>query len=140
MNIQLLIRPVSGSGAAGHYGEMFRMNNISHSTCMLKGFPGLALLDAKFNTLPTHLTWSTTIAGNHPVTPVSLAPGHSAYFLLYWPEIPTGNEACPSAPYMMITPPNDRLPDVTYSSTNIAIHPCGGRIATSPVVSTPFNF
>lgn len=137
-NFQLLIRPFRGSGAAGHYGEMYRIHNLSNASCSLSGFPGVVLLDAKFSTLPTHLTWSTTVAGNHPVRVVNLASGGNAYFLLYWADIPTGSESCPAARYLMITPPNDKLPNVTYAMKGSGITPCGGRMTASPVAPTPF--
>lgn len=137
-NIQLLIRPFMGSGAAGHYGEVYRIQNISNRSCTLTGFPGVVLLDSRFNSLPTHVTWTTQIAGNHSVRLVQLPSHGSAYFLLFWADVPTGNESCPAAQYLMITAPNDRLPDVTFASPG-TIMPCGGRISASPVVSTRFS-
>lgn len=138
-NFQLLVRPVRGSGAAGHFGVMYRIRNISIAGCMLSGFPGVVLLDSRFTTLRTHLTWSTELAGRHAVRIVHLAPNGTAYFVLYWAEIPTGNEPCHPARYLMITAPNDRLPIVTYAGNGYSIHPCGGRITASPIEPAPFS-
>ena len=136
-NIQLLIRPVKGNAAAGHAGEEYSVHNISNGACTLRGFPGILLLDSRFVTLPTSLTWSSTLLGHHPVQTVQLGRGGSAYFALYWPTIPTGGEGCPTAPYLMITAPNNRLPVVTYSINGPGIRPCGGRITATPVVRSP---
>jgi hypothetical protein len=138
-NIQLLIRPSIGSGAAGHYGEMYRIHNLWSRSCTLLGFPGVALLDSHFATLPTRVIRSTDLAGHHSVRLVRLPAHGNAYFVLEWATIPTGNEPCPSAPYVMITAPNDKLPVVTYSANGGSIRPCGGRLTTSPVEPTPFS-
>lgn len=136
---QLAIRPALGSGSAGHYGEMYRIHNRSNTRCTLVGFPGAALLDARFNTLPTRVIRSTTLLGFHPVRLVNLRPGGNAYFVFYWADIPTGNEACRAARYLMIIAPNDRLPIVTYAvNGGRPITPCGGRLTTTPVEPTPF--
>jgi hypothetical protein len=67
---------------------------------------------------------------------VTLAPRGLAYFVLYFPTIPTGSEPCPVAPYLMITPPNDRLPVVTYAGKGFPIRPCGGRLTATPIWSS----
>lgn len=133
-NIQLLIRPLKGNGAAGHAGEEYSVHNMSNGACTLRGFPGLLLLDSRFVTLPTSLTRSSTLLGHHPVQTVQLGSGGTAYFALSWATIPTSGQGCPTAPYLMITPPNDRLPVVTFSTVGSGIHPCGGRITATPVV------
>lgn len=133
-NTQLLIRPYRGNGAAGHYGEEYSIHNMGGTACSLRGFPGVLLLDSRFVTLPTSLTWSNTLLGYHPVQTVRLGPGGNAYFALYWATIPTGGERCSTAPYLMITAPNNRLPVVTYAVYGPGIHPCGGRITSTPVV------
>lgn len=138
-NVQLLIHPVTSNGAAGHEGEMYRIYNRSSSSCTLAGFPGVALLGSSFQTLPTFGTRSTTLLGYHPIRLVHLASHRNAYFVLEWATIPTGNEACPNAPYLMIIPPNDRLPVVTYATSRESIRPCGGRLTITPVEPTPFS-
>jgi hypothetical protein len=139
-NTQLVITARQSSGSAGHIGIMYRIHNQSNRTCTLHGFPGVVLLDKGFNTLPTHVTWATNLAGHHPVQLVALSPQGNAYFLLYWAEIPTGNEACPAARYLMVTAPNDRLPDVLYAARGFDITPCGGRLMATPVEPAPFTF
>ncbi len=95
-NYQLLIRPIQGSGAAGHYGVMYRIRNISNSGCTLSGFPGVQLLDTTFTTLPTHVTWSTNLAGHHAVTLVQLGPNGTAYFFCTGPRFRPGVKRAPA--------------------------------------------
>ncbi len=135
MNIQLNIQAVQESGAAGHLGVMYRIQNLWGGSCSLSGFPGVVLMDSRFVTLPTYVTWSSNLAGHHPVQVVDLAPHGVAYFALEWAEIPTGNQTCPAARYLLITAPNDKLPVVIYA--RYSTHPCGGRITASPVVASP---
>ena len=137
VNIQLLIRPAMGNGAAGHYAVMYRIHNLRNSGCSLLGFPGAGLLDAGFSTLPTHVIRTTNLFGPQPVRLVRLKPHGNAYFVLEWSTVPTGNEPCPDARYLMITAPNNTLPVVTYAAQGMSIHPCGGRLFTTPVEPKP---
>jgi len=141
-NIQVMIQPYRGSAGAGHAGIMYRIHNLGNGPCTIYGFPGVRLLDGSFSTLPTQLRWGGgTAATRQPRRLVRLGPGGNAYFLLEWEQIPTDGESCPRASYLMITVPNNHLPNVTYAAMHAgSITPCGGRITASPVEPTPFPF
>ncbi|MGH2410302.1 MAG: DUF4232 domain-containing protein [Chloroflexota bacterium] len=133
-NIQLLIRPYGSNGAAGTIVITYRIHDLWNGVCSLYGYPGLELLDRNFQSLPTHLTRGGIIAGGIPVRYVQVSKGHDAYFALSYNDVTIDNFPCYSAPYLMITPPNDNLPVVTYSKIGA---PCAGRITVAPVMPTP---
>lgn len=138
-NIQVSIRPYKSSAGAGHVGIMYQIHNLWNRPCGLFGYPGVKLLDAQFSTLPTQLTRGLGyLVGGRSPRLVHLGPHGSAYFLLEWDHIPTDAESCPVARYLMITPPNDYLPVVTYAASGSGITPCGGKIIASPVAGTAF--
>jgi hypothetical protein len=140
-NYQTLVTPVSGNGATGHISEMFRIHDTLPGSCQLFGYPGAELLDRSFHSLPTHVTRAPWPEGGPGPRTVTLSSGHDAYFVLAWVHIPTPGQRCPTASYVMITPPNDRLPDVTYAGTRngpSGIDACGGNLTVSPVAGTRF--
>ncbi|GAC1434981.1 MAG: hypothetical protein NVSMB65_08960 [Chloroflexota bacterium] len=132
---QLTIAVLASNGAMGHIGLMIQLHNRSGQSCTLFGYPGAQLLDARHRALPTHLHWGLGyLSGNSVRQTVWLPRGGNAFFILEWAHIPTGNEACPRAPYILITPPND------YSSLLVSLAPgfidaCGGRLNASPVLA-----
>ena len=136
-NIQLAVTPLSGQGAAGTIYEAFRIHELWGSACSLYGYPGLELLDRQFHSLPTHVQRGglTSPPGTGPAKLVILDRQHDAFFSLAYSDVPIGNGPCPKAPYLMVTPPNDFLPDVTYSAKHGAMAPCSGRVRVSAVSS-----
>jgi hypothetical protein len=141
-NTQLLIQSVQSQGATGHIGIVYRIHNLASSACTLQGYPGAELLDRQFHSQPTTVQrgHGYIIAGSPPRPQVTLDAGHDAYFGLEYSDVPSGAAACPRSPYLMITPPDDRLPVVTYASTSPgmvgAITACRGTIVVSPVHAT----
>jgi hypothetical protein len=136
------MRPIRGSGATGHIAEMFRIHNVLPRACTLHGYPGAVLLDKNFFSLPTHVTWGlSNLAGKHAPVTVRLDATHDGYFILAWVHIPSPGESCPTAKYVMITAPNDRLPVVTYAGIGGGgIDACGGKLTASPVAPNAFSF
>lgn len=133
-NVQLTVAAGQSNGGAGHIGIQYRMRNISRRTCSLYGYPGVVLLDSNFSTLPTHLRRSGGYLGGSPRPRLAvLAPGRQAYFFLEWVHFPAPGQTCPPARYLMITPPNDYLPVVTWAARGGSITPCGGNVVVSPV-------
>lgn len=133
-NVQLMIMPDKGGSGLGHIGLNYRIHNLWARPCTLRGFPGLELLDRNFHSLPTHpQRGNGYLIGNVPAHQVQLDSRHDAYFALEYSDNPVGHETCLHARYLMLIPPNDNLPDVTYSR----IDPCGGKINVSPVGSRP---
>jgi hypothetical protein len=136
-NVQLLIRPYKSlGGAAGHLGLWYRLHNLFPGSCSLQGYPGAVLLDRNFHSLLTTVqrAHGYIVAGSPPVRQVTLDQQHDAYFALEYSDVPVGNLPCQSAPYMMVTPPNDLLPNVTYSG--LGGPPCAGKLVVSPVEPT----
>jgi hypothetical protein len=141
-NFQLHITPLKGDAGAGHIGEMYRIHNVSTSACMLAGYPGAMLLDRNFASLPTQVTRGLGyLVGKRPVVNVMLHGSNDAYFVVEWDHQPALGQQCPTAPYIMITAPNDRLPVVTYGSgVGGGIDACGGNLTVTPVAGTAFGF
>lgn len=124
-NIQLLIRPMNkGLGAAlGHSGRWYRIRELWGVPCQLQGFPGAELLNRNFHSLPPHVgRGGYIISATLPTREVLLNQQHDAYF-------PIDNRHCHSVPYLIVTPPGDTLPVVTFGD----IPDCGGRMGVSPV-------
>ncbi len=137
---QLTLSVVSGSAGAGHVGLMFRLHNRGAQTCTLFGYPGAQLLNARQQPLPTDLQWGMgSLSGDRARQVVWLGRGGNAYFVLEWAHSPTGNEACPHASYLRITPPND-YGTILVSLAPGSIDACGGRLHASPVQPTRFPF
>lgn len=138
-NIQLNIRSGQSQGAAGHIAIIYRLHNMWGQPCTLFGYPGVLLLDRNFFTLPTHLHRGPGgIVGRIPPQLVRLGPHGNAYFTLGYSDVPVNNQPCKTAYYLMITPPNDYLPVVTYSTTpRYGIIACSGNINVSPVTPRP---
>ena len=138
-NIQLNIRPGQSQGAAGHIAIIYRLHNMWGQSCTLFGYPGVLLLDRTFFTLPTHLHRGPGgIVGSFPPQLVRLGPHGNAYFTLGYSDVPVKNQPCPHAFYLMITPPNDFLPVVTYAmAPGYGIVACSGNINVSPVTPRP---
>jgi Protein of unknown function (DUF4232) len=142
-NFQLTVRAFRSSAGMGHVETMYRVHNILPAACTLFGYPGAKLLDRDFNSLPTHVQRGLAyLAGKHAPETVTLAGSHDGYFVLAWDHFPSPGQTCPPAPYLMITPPNDRLPVVTYAGAGSGfsqIVACGGNLTASPVAPHAFS-
>jgi hypothetical protein len=128
-NTDLLMRPMKeGLGAAaGHVGRWYRIHHPWGSACSLQGFPGVDPLDAHFHSLPIQIGHSGyIITATLPERQVIIDQRHDAYFALEYTDV----RYCKSAPYLMVFPPGDKLPVVTYSG---GLAPCPGAIDSSPV-------
>jgi Protein of unknown function (DUF4232) len=132
---QLSMAVGQGSGAAGTIAESIVMTNTSTTTCTMFGYPGMQLLDANGNALPTNVvrggaTFLSAAANQSPST-VTLAPGKVASFGLVYSDVPVGTQtSCPTSAKSEITPPND----TAFAVIALAISPCnGGTVHVSPV-------
>jgi hypothetical protein len=137
-NIQLTIRVQSSQGAAGTIAIVYRIHNLTGRACSLFGYPGVQLLDRNFLSLPTTVHRGGGFLGSIPRQLVRLGGHGNAYFTLVYNDVPVNNRPCETASYLMIFPPNDYLPVVTYASTRGgSITPCTGNINVSPVTAHP---
>jgi hypothetical protein len=135
------MKPIAGQGATGHIWEMFRIHELLPGSCTLFGYPGALLLDRQFYSLPTHVTRGPFPQGGPGPTLVTLSRSRDAYFVVGWTHLPTPGQKCPTARYVMITAPNDRLPVVAYAGTGDGqggIDACGGNLTMSPVAGKRF--
>jgi hypothetical protein len=134
-NFQLTVRPGQSNGATGHIAIMYRIHNILPGACTLFGYPGAVQLDRNFSSLPTHVGRGLAfLAGKHAPSTVTLQGSQDGYFVLEWDHFPSPGQTCPPASYLLITPPNDRLPVVTYAARGGGtIVACGGNFTVSPV-------
>ncbi|MHB8439162.1 MAG: DUF4232 domain-containing protein [Acidimicrobiales bacterium] len=127
-----LVGTVSGDqGAAGTTELTIALRNTSAITCGLEGYPGAQLNGSDGSALPTDVVRGGPYAFvSFAPTPVSLAPGASAYFNMGYSDVPTGTTACSAAASMWVTPPND----VDHVTITQQLEVCdGGRINVSPV-------
>lgn len=132
---QLSVTSTAGSAAAGTISLQIRMTNTSSATCTLRGYPGMQLLDAQGNPLPTNVVRGGATFPNPKaqagVVEVTLAPGAVAAYTLTYEDVPVGGEtSCPTSAKAEITPPND----YTHVVIALQITACGGgTIHVSPV-------
>ncbi len=137
-NYQLTMKPLSTNGAAGHISEMFQIHDLMPGSCTLYGYPGAMLLNTTFHSLPTYVTRAPFPEGGPGPRSVTLTRSHNAYFVAGWEHFPTPGQTCPSAGYIMVTAPNNRLPVVTYAGSEGGIDACGGKLSVSPVSAKRF--
>jgi Protein of unknown function (DUF4232) len=133
---QLQITPEQGSGAAGTIEMSVNLTNHGTTACTMFGYPGMQLLDASGNNLPTTVIRGggpqfLAAAANQGPTTVTLAPQQTAAFSFSYEDVPVGTETtCPTSAHSLITPPGD----VTSATVPLVIAPCGaGTIHVSPV-------
>jgi len=131
----------TGTGAGlGHIGVLFTLRNASSMNCRLYGYPGLLLLDARGQALPTTVVRAASGAYLFAaVVPhwVALQPGAVGSFDLQYGDNPVGAQAsqpyataCPTASQVEVT-----LPDAfDHAVVPADMAPCGGQVLVSPVV------
>ena len=130
---RLYISAGTGDAGMGHAGEVFRVRSLAQQPCTLFGYPGAQLVDANGHDLPTRLQWGKGyLFGDPKPQTVVLKTGGSAYFKLEWAHIPNAGESCPTAGYLLITPPDER----TTIAIATPIDACGGRLTTTPMLAT----
>jgi hypothetical protein len=98
----------------------------------MTGFPGLQLVDAAGNQLPTHVVSGGNYSfTNFAPTAVMLTSGATAYFNMAYSDVPTGSETtCPTATHLDVTPPHASDHDVVPVQFTVC---GGGTLTASPV-------
>ena len=118
----------TGGSGAGTLEIGVRLRNTSSTACFMKGFPGLGLRNASELRMRGFAAFDTARTAKR----VALSSGAFAHFLVRYSDVPsTGDPTpCPSASYLLVTPPNRRVP--LEVRTHIA--PCSkGRMLVTPV-------
>ena len=131
-------------GHVGITGAGFK--NVSTTTCTLKGYPDLQMLDAVGHPIQTQVIHGTSYTvQSMPEDVVTLAPGAEAMFDLgYDNGTGYGTASCPDSAQVDITPPNSNEPIRVswqlqpYGGGTIPQLQCG-EITVSPVYASPMN-
>jgi photosystem II stability/assembly factor-like uncharacterized protein len=142
---QLIFAPGRSGAAMGHIGMNFTVRNVGSRTCELDGYPTVQMMSASNHPVQTLVTFGQdyTVPYVAP-TVTTLKPGASAAFLLgYSDATGYGNDQCPSARTLLITPPGDVAGQYLYLK-QYEIQPYGGgtiqtlvcgEIAVSPIMT-----
>ncbi len=102
----------TGNGGAGSVFVPFTFTNNLTVSCTFFGFPGLGMLDAQNNALPT----TTTREGDSPIL-VTVPAGGSATFWIAYSHLEFG--ACYDPTQMAVTPPDEFDPLITPFSGHV---------------------
>jgi hypothetical protein len=90
-----------------HVGKVLALKNTSGRTCALRGYPGLALENARHGPMPTRTRRGATYFVPDPGTrTVVLRPGQNAEADLVWSDASAPRMA--HASYLEVTPPAAR--------------------------------
>ncbi|MHB1536389.1 MAG: DUF4232 domain-containing protein [Acidimicrobiales bacterium] len=106
----------SGGAGLGHVGYPVLFTNKGTTSCVLGGYPGVALLDASghqaVQAMRTPGGYLGGLSSESTTPPVlTVAPGQTVSALLEGTDIPVGAAtSCPSYPAVLVTPPNQHVP------------------------------
>jgi hypothetical protein len=121
---QLAIEIGPANGAAGSVGYTNDFKNVSNTTCTLYGYPGLQMLNASGQPIPTDAIRATSVTV--PPVPeklVTLIPGSKADFDMgFAASTGYGSAQCPTSTRVEFTAPND----FQSLTVTMAIRPYGG--------------
>jgi Protein of unknown function (DUF4232) len=111
-------------GAAGSVGYTNDFENVSTATCTLYGYPGLQMLNASGQPIPTDVIRATSVTVPYvPERLVTLAPGARADFDMgFAASTGYGSAQCPTSARVEFTAPND----FQSLTVTLAIRPYGG--------------
>jgi Protein of unknown function (DUF4232) len=123
---------LGGQGATGHGLLGFAMQNTSSAPCTTLGYPGIQFESKRGTALPTRdIRTTTDFFGTTKLARLTVAPGQSASFRLGVSHGAATTQACVTAGYVQVIPPNDT------STVRIAIpggvYECGGAVTVSPM-------
>lgn len=124
--------------AMGNVGEWGKLTNHSTAACSLFGFPSVQPLDAQRRPMTVQVHQQTSAyLYSIPEQRTQLASGASAYFIIEFTDVPSGNAtSCPVSSYLAVTPPNDS------GALTIAaqVDDCDGNLYVSPVEPNQQSF
>ncbi len=130
-NSSLSYSRTSLDGAAGTISFALQYRNVTHSTCSLRGYPGLDAVDAH-NAVIAHATRTVSgMAGgaSHGVQTINLAPGAYASATVEWSDVDRNGVQCRlSAAINTIAPNTTKVVHWPLSVTDCAlqVHPVVG--------------
>jgi len=106
---QLSVKPIEGLAAYGTKYYLVSLKNVSSTSCTLKGYPQLRMLDAGGKSIATVVTHRGAFAGAKAtgVTLVTVKPAWSALFsLMYRDSLAYAPATCPISDHVEILVPN----------------------------------
>ena len=123
-----------GDAAAGNGSVNVTVRNLGAGTCLLRGFPTVALLGADGDPLDveTESSTGTYFLQEQTVQPVLVPPSATAFFQLAYRSAPTDGETCPAATRLVIATEINE-PDLSGTPAEIAVQmaPCGEAVRVS---------
>jgi hypothetical protein len=131
----------SAGGAAGSYGQTILFTNRSGTTCTMRGYPGVAALNANGQQVVQATRKPTGMMGElqnaaSPISVVALAPGQIASAEVEGSDVPLGTAtSCVYYPELLVTPPGETHSIVVNVSVGINGIPGCVPIAVNPVVA-----
>jgi len=137
----LTVSAGSAGGAAGSYGQTILFINRSDTTCTMRGYPGVAALNANGQQVvqatrkPTGMMGGLRSAAS-PISVVALAHGKIASAEVEGSDVPVGTTtSCVYYPELLVTPPGETNSIVVNVSVGINGIPGCVPIAVNPVVA-----
>lgn len=123
-----------GDAVAGNRSVNVTARNLGASTCLLRGFPTVALLgaDGEAVTLSTEPSTGTYFLPEQAVQPVLLPPSATAFFQIAYRSAATSGESCASIAELVIAT-EIAEPDLTADPRTIPTEmaPCGESVRVS---------
>ncbi len=111
-------------GAAGSLYWPIRFTNTSTTSCALRGYPGVSVLDTAHHQLGPAATRSGS-----PYGTVTLTPGHSASSVIRTTNGPIGGPCLRTGTYLRVYPPASRTPALIPAAWTT----CSGVFQAGPV-------
>lgn len=129
-NIRVI--PGQTNGAAGHLTLTLVFNNVSTTPCRMRGYPGVALVNASGATVANAARTLRGMAGGEPAGAVGpsyvvLAPGHSASALVEASDVPQGSVKNCGSFSLIVTVPEQTVAvpagTATMPRCDLQVHP-----------------
>jgi hypothetical protein len=127
-------------GAAGTITGVITLTNTGTATCVMNGYPGMALFSGSgaplVVTVVDRLTVNLSPPANGPPAAVSVSPAGTVQFAFQYSDVPVGSEtSCPTSAMAQTTAPGASAASPNFA---LAADPCGnGTIRVSPVYASP---
>ena len=130
----LAFEAAPGDAAAGNASLNVTARNLGAGTCLLRGFPTIALLGADGDplSLETDPSTGTYFLPEQAVQPVLVPPSGTAFFQIAYRSAATSGEACPAAERLVVATEVVE-PDLSASPAEVAVRlaPCGEAVRVS---------
>jgi Protein of unknown function (DUF4232) len=121
------------NGVAGTIQMTVALKNTATTSCSTGGYPGLQLVDASGQALPTTTVRGGSLTFEH-IAPMTLTvpAGGTVWFNIGYSDVPhAGETSCPTATQIQVIPPNDTT-HLTVDGVDAMV--CNhGTLVTSPL-------